>query len=277
MTAAEARPPATRADSLRKRIISAAVLIPATLAAHWFGGAAFAALVAFAVVLMCFEWARMIEGRQTSRVFWSLAIAGAGAMTAAAALNYVLAFAFVAAGGLAAAGFSARGAGRPLWALFGALYIIAPSVGLLWMRESVPQGWGLTALLYCVVWAADTGGYVGGRIVGGPKLSPSVSPAKTWAGAIGGVLLGAAAGAAGAVVFLKGEATAFWGLAGACLGLASILGDMAESGFKRLFGLKDMSQLIPGHGGVLDRLDGMIFATTAMALVLYAQSVSERW
>lgn len=248
------------------------MLIPVTFAAHWTGGAVFAALVAFAAVLMCFEWARMIERRETSPVFWALAIAAASATAAAAAGRFGLAFAFAAAGALGAASLSMRGAKNPAWAAFGAVYIVMPCVALLWLREAPSQGWGLTALLYSVVWAADTGGYAGGRLVGGPKLSPAVSPAKTWAGAAGGVLFGAAAGAAGGIVFLKSAAPGFWALAGACLGLASILGDMAESGFKRLFGLKDMSQLIPGHGGVLDRLDGMIFATTAMATVLYFQS-----
>lgn len=266
--------PGPRKDSLRLRIASAAALIPATLAAHWFGGAAFAAIVAFAVILMLFEWARMIEGAAATRVFWALALAAAIAMWAGAARYYGIAYGAVAVGAGAAAYFSTRGgARRPRWAAFGALYIVAPSIALLWLRNDLDHGWGRTALLYAIVWAADTGGYVGGRVVGGPKLSPKISPAKTWAGAIGGLLLGAAAGAVGGVYILKShEALAYAGV-GACLGLASILGDITESAFKRRFGRKDMSQLIPGHGGVLDRLDGMIFATTAMALVLYGRGL----
>lgn len=268
--------PKRSSDSLRLRILSAAALIPLTLIAHGLGGAAFAALVAFAAVLMCFEWSRMIEERVASPVFWALGVSAAGAMTAAAAGRYAFAFAFAVAGALAAASLSMRGARRPLWAAFGAIYLIMPSIALLWLRNGLSDGWALTALLYAVVWAADTGGYAGGRLVGGPKLSPAVSPAKTWAGAVGGIILGALAGAAASVVFLKSDAPAFWAVAGGCLGLASILGDMAESAFKRLFGVKDMSQLIPGHGGVLDRLDGMIFATTAMASVLYFQTLTGR-
>lgn len=274
MASAGTNPPAGKKDSLRLRIASAAALIPITFAAHWAGGAAFTALVAFAVVLMAFEWARMIEGREASPVFWALGGASVLSMIAAGAGRYEAAYAVSAAGGVLAALLSIRGAKRPLWAGFGAAYFIAPSIALLWLRNDVENGWALTALLYSVVWAADTGGYAGGRLVGGPKLSPVVSPAKTWAGAAGGVLFGAAAAGAAAVVFLKSEPKAVYFVAGACLGLASILGDMAESGFKRLFGRKDMSGFIPGHGGVLDRLDGMIFATTAMAIVLYANSFS---
>jgi phosphatidate cytidylyltransferase len=265
---------ASRKDSLRLRIASAALLIPLTFAAHYAGGAAFTALVAFAVVLMAFEWARMIEGREISPVFWALGGSSLIAMAAAGAGRYEPAYVAAAIGGVLAAILSMRGAMRPLWAGFGALYFIAPSIALIWLRNDVQDGWALTALLYSVVWAADTGGYAGGRLVGGPKLSPIVSPAKTWAGAVGGVLFGAAAAAAAAVVFLKTAPSAVYIFAGACLGLSSILGDMAESAFKRLFGRKDMSGFIPGHGGVLDRLDGMIFATTAMAIVLYVNTFS---
>lgn len=268
----ESNRPAGRKDSIRLRIASAAVLIPATLAAHWAGGAAFTALVAFAVVLMAFEWARMIEGRDTSPVFWALGGSSVLTMIAAGAGRYEIAYVICAIGGALAAFLSMRGARKPFWAGSGALYFVAPSIALLWLRNDVANGWGLTALLYSVVWAADTGGYVGGRLVGGPKLSPLVSPAKTWAGAAGGVLFGALAAMAAAVVFLKSAPGWTYFFAGACLGLASILGDMAESGVKRLFGRKDMSGIIPGHGGVLDRLDGMIFATTAMAIVLYVNT-----
>lgn len=261
-----------KADSLRLRIASAALLIPLTIAAHWAGGAAFTALIAFCVVLMAFEWARMVEGREISPVFWALGGSSLVAMIAAGAGRYEAAYAACAAGGVLAAGLSMRGAKRPLWAGFGTLYFVAPSIALLWLRNDVEDGWGLTALLYAVVWAADTGGYAGGRLVGGPKLSPIVSPAKTWAGAAGGVIFGALAAGAAAVLFLHVQPGWAYFFAGACLGLASILGDMAESAFKRIFGRKDMSGLIPGHGGVLDRLDGMIFATTAMAIVLYVNT-----
>lgn len=254
-------------DTLLLRIASAAVLAPLTLLASWTGGSVFAALVAFLCVLMSFEWARMVEGTETSTVFYSLGAASAAALTLAAAGHYQ--FAFLAAGGGAACAYFGASKHRG-WAAFGAAFFLGPAIALLWLREEHELGGGLTLLLFAIVWAADSGGYAGGRLVGGPKLSPAISPAKTWAGAAGGLIFGGLAALVLAPTLLGwGEA----GLAlavGGGLGFASIVGDMAESAIKRRFGIKDMSGFIPGHGGVLDRLDGMIFATSAMTAALYA-------
>jgi len=256
--------------ALWKRVASAAFLVPLTIGAVYAGGAVFAALVAFLGVLMIFEWARMVEdGREFSQTFAALGLGGGAAFAAAAAGQYPAAYAICAIAGLAAAERARFGARRPLWALFGAIYVIAPSIALIWLRNETSNGAPLVLMLFVIVWAADTGGYIAGRLVGGPKLSPALSPAKTWAGAVGGLVLGGLAGMA-AAHWVWGEGDLFrYGLIGGSLGVASILGDMAESGFKRVFGVKDSSGFIPGHGGALDWLDGMIFATTAMALVLY--------
>lgn len=255
--------------SLVKRIISAALLAPAAIAATYVGGAVFAAVVAFAAIVMVFEWARMIDGRDFTLTFYGLAAAAAAALGLAAAGQYLSAFSICGLGALLAAGLSRWGAKRPLWAAFGALYVIAPSVCLIWLRGEVENGRALILMLFAIVWAADSGGYVAGRLVGGPRINPAVSPAKTWAGAAAGLFMGTIAGAvAGALIYGEGP-FGIYALAGGLLGLSSILGDVAESGIKRLFGIKDASQLIPGHGGALDRLDGMIFATTAMTLALF--------
>ena len=241
-----------------------------TLLASWAGGPIFAGLIAFLCVLMAFEWARMIEREETSKVFYALGAASAGSMTLAAAGYYGFAYLAALVGGFCA--FVASKAHRG-WAAFGAVFFIAPAIALLWLREENEAGAGLTLLLFVIVWAADTGGYTGGRLVGGPKLNPAISPAKTWAGAAGGLVFGAAAAALAAPVFLGWPADGFAMAVGGGLGLASIVGDMAESAIKRRFGVKDMSGFIPGHGGVLDRLDGMIFATSAMTAALYAHSL----
>jgi phosphatidate cytidylyltransferase len=245
-------------------------LAPLTLFASWTGGPIFAALVAFLCVLMSFEWARMVEGRETSAVFYALGAASAAALTLAAAGHYPCAFLAAAAGAAGAFWGSAKHRG---WAAFGVAFFLAPAIALLWLREEQEFGAGLTLLLFAIVWAADTGGYTGGRLVGGPKLSPGISPAKTWAGAAGGVLFGAAAAASLAPVLLDWNGGLAALAVGGGLGLASIVGDMAESAIKRRFGIKDMSGFIPGHGGVLDRLDGMIFATSAMTAALYAHTL----
>lgn len=254
-------------DTLALRVASAAVLAPAALLAAWAGGRLFAGLVGFLCILMAFEWARMIERAEMTPVFYSLGAGGAVAIFLAADGRYDLAYLVVALAGAGAAAAAKRG--RSKWAAFGAAYVLAPCVALLWLRESVENGRGLLLLMFAIVWAADSGGYVAGRLVGGPKLSPAVSPAKTWAGAVGGLLFGGVAAAIGAPLIYGAPLTLAYVAMGASLGIASILGDMAESGFKRIFGIKDMSGFIPGHGGVLDRLDGMIFATIAVTTVLY--------
>ncbi len=257
-------------DALFLRIVSAAVLAPAALLATWAGGPVFAGLIAFLCVLMAFEWARMVESEEISKVFYALGAASAAALTLAAAGYYAYAFLAAAAGGAGAYLGSKANRG---WAAFGAAFFIAPAVALLWLREENEAGGGLTLLLFAIVWAADTGGYTGGRLVGGPKLNPSISPAKTWAGALGGLIFGACAAALAAPPLLGWPADTFALAVGGGLGVASIVGDMAESAIKRRFGVKDMSGFIPGHGGVLDRLDGMIFATSAMTAALYAHSL----
>ncbi|MCB2113009.1 MAG: phosphatidate cytidylyltransferase [Parvularculaceae bacterium] len=256
-------------DTLALRIASAMLLAPLAVGASWAGGSAFAGLVAFLSVLMAYEWARMIERDELTPVFYALAIGAAAAMVLAAAERYAGAYAVCAVSALAAGAGSMRGARRPLWAGLGAFYFIAPSIALIWLREDVADGRGLVLLLFAIVWSADTGGYIGGRLIGGPRISPAISPAKTWAGAIGGLMAGAFATAIGAPVFFGEPARAVHLIVGAVLGVASISGDMAESGIKRRFAIKDMSGFIPGHGGVLDRLDGMIFVTTAVTLVVY--------
>ncbi|MEE2693128.1 MAG: phosphatidate cytidylyltransferase [Pseudomonadota bacterium] len=266
-----------RRDGFIWRIASAAVLAPAALAAVFAGGALFAAAVAFCAIIMLFEWTRMVEGRDFTPIFYVQALAAVGALVAASAGKFELAFGLCAAAAAAGAVLEMRAdTQRASWIAFGPAYILAPSVALIWLRTAVENGQVLTLMLFLIVWAADSGGYFGGRLVGGPKMSPALSPAKTWAGAVGGVIFGALAGFGVARAVFGEGATGFYILAGASLGLASILGDMAESGFKRIFGVKDASGLIPGHGGFLDRLDGMIFATTAMTLVLFLHMIGAR-
>lgn len=260
---------AAAGGSLGKRVLSSLILAPAALATMYWGGPVFAAVIAFAAIVMAFEWTRMIEGRDFSMAFYALALSGAGALALASAGYYPFAYGLCLFGGLAAGLASWRTPRLIPWAAFGAFYILAPSVALIWLRSDIENGRALTLMLFLIVWSADTGGYFGGRLVGGPKMSPVISPAKTWAGAVGGVIMGALAGLIVAKWVFGGGGAVFYVLVGASLGLASILGDMAESAFKRTFGVKDMSGFIPGHGGFLDRLDGMIFATTAMTLVLY--------
>lgn len=260
--------------ALFKRVASAAALAPAALGALYVGGPVFAALVAFAATVMVFEWTRMATGRDFTTAFAALAATAAIALALAAGGQFPAAFAIAASGGLIAAYAGRADAREPAWIAFGAAYIVAPSIALIWLRNYVEGGGALTLLLFLIVWAADSGGYFAGKLVGGPRLSPAISPAKTWAGAGGGLLLGSLAGFLAAGQIWGPQAALEYAAFGAGLGLASILGDVAESAIKRKFGIKDSSGFIPGHGGALDRLDGMIFATTVMCLVLYGHETA---
>jgi phosphatidate cytidylyltransferase len=150
----------------------------------------------------------------------------------------------------------------PLWMLSGALYIGLPILSLVWLRE---QGRATLFWLLLVVWATDIGAYAAGRAIGGPKLLPRVSPAKTWAGLAGGAI---AAAAVGAVSGLAGQASPVaLAVLSAGLAVVSQAGDLGESWVKRRFGVKDTSAIIPGHGGMLDRVDGLLAAAPVVALL----------
>ena len=145
------------------------------------------------------------------------------------------------------------------WSLPGAFYVIAAGYALTALRGEPEMGLATTLWLFTLVWAADTGAYLAGRAIGGPKLAPTISPNKTWAGFFGALISAAAVGwATGALL----EKTTIWPLLAfsAGLGAVSQCGDLLESFVKRRFHKKDTSGLIPGHGGLFDRADGLLAA-----------------
>ena len=237
----------------------------------WWGGYAFAALAALAAAIMCWEWHKMaLGGFGWSGRAAALLCAGAcllAVSTPLAALVLVLAAAFVGAGLATDLG---RGNVRArAWVWFGALYVGVPAVALVWLRG---QGaFGRTTLLWLllVVWATDIGAYACGRLIGGPLLAPKVSPKKTWAGLLGGM---ASAALVGLAAGWEGATTAGFSLAvgSAVLAMVAQGGDLLESWVKRRWGVKDASNIIPGHGGVLDRVDGLLTAAGAVALGVLA-------
>jgi len=255
--------------TLLQRILSAMVLIPIVLAAIHFGGRLFAGVIAFVCIIMLFEWTRMVERREFSASFYLLAMGAALALFAASAGAYAYSIAICAGAGVGAWVLSRRAGRLGFWPAFSAPYLIAPSIALLWLRLEVENGRSLTFLLFIIVWAADTGAFFFGKSIGGPKISYALSPSKTWSGIAGGVIGGGIVGIAAAYYVFGPEYIAVIAAAGALLGAASVAGDLAESAFKRNFGVKDISGFIPGHVGVLDRLDGMIFATIAMTCVMF--------
>lgn len=161
------------------------------------------------------------------------------------------------------------------WAVLGALYVALPALALVWLRE---HG-GLPTLLwvFVVVWVTDTGGYVFGKNIGGPKMSPRISPNKTWAGLFGGAISAMIAG--GVVAFLVNpEAALALIVTSGGLAIVEQVSDLSESFVKRRFGVKDSGHIIPGHGGVLDRVDGLVLTAPVVALaVLLSQGGIASW
>lgn len=272
-----ARPPADRGvsdaarlqaggDRLALRAASAAVLIPMALAAVWFGGWVLAGLAAAAAALMLREWLRLAE----SGVFWplfTLALAIMATAIGLAGLNLFGASLLTIVSGAALMGIVAGLAGSAAsWAALAIPYIVLPAVAIVWLRAEPHGGAGVVFWLLAVVWATDVGAYAVGRSVGGPKLVPRLSPGKTWAGLIGGVIAAMLVGLATPILVPGAPAFALAGV-GAALAVIEQAGDLAESAFKRRFRVKDTANLIPGHGGVLDRLDGLLFVAPTVAVL----------
>ena len=266
---------ADKSRELKLRVASALVLAPIVLALTWTGGVAFAVLAVVAGVVMASEWATIVLGRS-----WGLPrLAGLGLVALAVAAGagllpilpgrpevVVAAVSLICAAGVALV--EARSATRiegRLWAPFGPFYAGLPALALAAVRAA-PNGLWLVVFLFAIVWATDIAAYFTGRAVGGPKLWPAVSPKKTWSGAIGGLLAGAIAGVIVAHFAGVPRLVPVF-VVGLVLSIASQAGDLFESSLKRRFGVKDSGWIIPGHGGLLDRVDGLVAAAAAAALV----------
>lgn len=155
---------------------------------------------------------------------------------------------------------------RFFWLIAGLLYIGAPCLALVFLRGDPEAGRQTVLWMFMLVWASDSGAYAFGRLIGGPRLAPAISPKKTWAGFIGGVFCAGAVGAVAATVLGKSTVLPLT-VVSLVMGAVTQLGDLLESWFKRHFGVKDTSNIIPGHGGILDRVDGLLAVAVATALI----------
>lgn len=245
------------------RAASAAVLLLVALVDFWHGGVWVTGLVALASGLMIWEYRRIVlnDLKLTDRGLWAMILAAGLCVVFTGWMSIVHGFVVLAAGSVLAAAVMRQ---RLRWMVPGLIYIGLGMALLVELRRDPVEGFPLVLWLVSVVIAADVGGYFAGRILGGPKLWPKVSPKKTWAGMLGGLTL---AVLAGGLFYLDGRISLPW-LIGLSIGLAlaSQLGDLAESALKRHFGVKDSSAIIPGHGGLLDRFDGLLGALWAYGL-----------
>lgn len=257
-----------------QRTVSAVVLGPAALVLAWIGGPIFLVGVAALGLVVVVEWFRMVDVPIRTLAFGIAAIGVIAACLAMYAAGVVPALAALALAMMLSAAAVSRTAGtRPPvkgargWIAAGLAYTGLGTLAFIGLRA---EAHGLAAVLvvFLVAWSTDVFAYFVGRTLGGPRLWPKVSPKKTWSGTLGGL---AAGGAAGALVFvwLGLPVTVATVAVAVFLSIVAVLGDLLESAAKRKFGIKDAGNLIPGHGGLLDRVDGLLAAGVVAVIIGY--------
>lgn len=258
---------------LRLRIASAAILIPTALAAAFLGGVLYAAFVLIASALVLYEWLRMIGAGRLYHLHVICGLILLLVAIVASEMSPPVAVLFVPLGAVAAtvAAWRDRSDIAARWVFVGQAYLGLAVAALIGLRQG-DHGFGALAFVFLIAWASDTGAFFVGRKLRGPKLWARVSPSKTWSGAIGGLVSGVAVGALVAALLgaAVGPATL---IVAALLVVAAQAGDLLESAAKRYFMIKDAGTLIPGHGGVMDRVDGIVAAAlvgTALGVLVNA-------
>ena len=259
-----------QADGALARVASALVLAPLAIIVVLLGGWPFVLVWCLAAMIVYWEWtAEIVKAPRSAEVAGVGVLAVAGLLGASGFPGMAILVIAVGAGALAALGGTRR-----LWCGAGLLYAGLVLAGPMLLRRDLHPDFGVLALFYlfAVVWATDILALFAGRRIGGPKLAPAISPKKTWSGAIAGALGGVAAGAAVAAVgsnLLNLPKTNILAATGLALLLSVVAqgGDLFESAVKRRFGVKDSGRIIPGHGGLMDRLDGFLAAAGAAALL----------
>ena len=264
MSEQQAAPPAAAGRDSRNllmRVAAALVLAPLAITIAYAGGWWWALLVTLAAIGLFVEWLMVTCAERNVAVIVSGIVALVLA-TPFLAVDRIEAALVVLGLGLIAV--AVRASPPRIWVIAGYLYAAAAQLASVAVRLDQTQGFSALILVLLVVWATDSGGYFAGRGIGGPKLWPRVSPKKTWAGAIGGFVASLAV-ATGFAALGLGKALPLLILA-AALSIAAQFGDLFESAVKRRFGVKDSSHIIPGHGGVMDRLDGFVAAIVLAAI-----------
>jgi phosphatidate cytidylyltransferase len=244
------------------RIAAALVLAPLGIALAYAGGWWWATLVTLAAIGLFVEWLSIVGAARETRVMVAgiAALAMSGLCLASARIDAALVLLVLGLAAVALLAAASRG-----WSAAGFLYAAAAQLASILVRLDQSHGLAALVLVLLVVWSADIGGYFVGRGIGGPKLWPRISPNKTWAGAIGGFAASLLVGL-GFSLLGFGRAVPLLLLA-AILSIAAQCGDLFESAVKRRFGVKDSSHIIPGHGGIWDRLDGFVAAIVLAAIL----------
>lgn len=247
-------------SSLFKRVATAVVLAPLTIALIYAGSPWINVLALVFGAMLSWEWAHMVPNGKAP--FYATAYTTA--LSASVLLGCPAAIAAVVAGTALLVWLKAKGEARRNLLTLGVLYISVGIGSLIWLFNTV--GFVTTLWFLIMVWCVDIGGYVVGCNLKGPKLAPKISPNKTWSGLIGGVMFSVIASVAFSHVFSLHANALFYAVFGGVIAVIAQIGDLVESYIKRSLGIKDSSNLIPGHGGVFDRVDGLIFAAPLVVL-----------
>ncbi|KUM24763.1 phosphatidate cytidylyltransferase [Mesorhizobium loti] len=253
-------------SNLQQRVISAIVMAGVTLALTWLGGLPFRLFCAAIAALIFYEWTRMARpgnGAVLGFLAEALILVFIGALIAGLPALWLLVLVAIL---VAVAAIAARIQGGAQWEACGLAYAALSGLSLAYLRDDNHSGLIAILFLFAVVWATDIAAYFVGRAVGGPKLAPSISPGKTQSGALGGAVGGVIAGLLLAIVSGAGNLLQL-GFIALALSIVSQIGDLFESWVKRRHACKDSSNLIPGHGGVMDRVDGLVAAAFALYVI----------
>ncbi|MGF0537997.1 phosphatidate cytidylyltransferase [Agrobacterium sp. ES01] len=258
-------------QELKLRIYSGIVMMAVVISATWLGGISFRLLATLIGLLVYYEWSticRLSERSIRGHAFgWlSIVLVSANLLFGDDLLTFPLLCGLTITALIPV--FLRRWSG---WQAGGISYAGLSAISLAAIRGEDALGFAAMLFVFVVVWSTDILAYFVGRAIGGPKLAPSISPGKTWSGAIGGTVAGILGGSAVALSFF--QTVAPWVIVvSLLLSIFSQIGDLFESFIKRRFGVKDSSHLIPGHGGVMDRVDGLVFACFAafFLAILYA-------
>jgi phosphatidate cytidylyltransferase len=257
-------------SDFRTRVVSG-LGMGAVAALFTFSGAtAFSILVVVVALLLSWEWGRLVHGREAD-VAVAIHVGAAGVAAVLAAFGFVgLGLLALPIGAILAMLLSL---GRnSVFSALGVFYAGLPAVAMIWLRSDATLGLLAVIFVIVIVIASDTAGFLSGRVLGGPKLWPRISPNKTWAGMIGALV---ASSIIGALFWfaVPGASAVRLAATGVVLSLAAQAGDLAESAIKRRFGAKDSGSLIPGHGGVMDRVDGLVAAAAVVGLATFLINV----
>ena len=266
--------PANWSD-LGTRTLSALILIPAVIACAWFDGIWFKGFVLLLAGLIAYEWVSIVHPKNIAQYALHVASALCGTLLPDMYGPQITLLAIL---GLALiSGLMVRfgNAVSSKWSYLGICYVGFPALAFTLLRNDPDFGFAAVLWIFLIVWAADILAYFAGRIIGGAKLAPMISPKKTWAGLGGAVAGSTLVSSIFAYAFHLNGVLALAILAG-CLAVVEQAGDLFESSLKRFHGVKDSGALIPGHGGVIDRVDGLVAVAIAAALIgfLHNQGVS---